>query len=215
MNVLVIAPHPDDESIGCGGAVCLHSIAGDRVSVAFLTSGEQGLKHLPTDQAKSLREHEARAAAEILGVSSIHFLRAPDWHLLDTVESTAAALKPILQRESPHRIYLPHPQEWHPDHQACLPIVCAALGERETHPTLLGYEVWTPMSHYNDGIDMTSVLPQKLEAIRCHQSQVQQLAYDRGVEGLNQYRGAIAWGCAYAEVFRHLFVPGPAKEGVT
>src|SRR5262252_5885989 len=45
-NILVIAPHPDDECIGCGGAICLHAAKGDRVVIVFITSGEKGLKNL-------------------------------------------------------------------------------------------------------------------------------------------------------------------------
>jgi len=45
MKVLIIAPHPDDESIGCGGTLCLHARRGDPMAVVYLTSGELGLKH--------------------------------------------------------------------------------------------------------------------------------------------------------------------------
>ena len=79
MNVVVIAPHPDDEAIGCGGSICLHHSRGDRVTAVFLTSGELGLKHLPADEACRIREAEARAAATILGIAAIDFLRLPDW----------------------------------------------------------------------------------------------------------------------------------------
>lgn len=68
MHVLVLAPHPDDESIGCGGAIALHTRRLDRVTVAFLTSGERGLAQLTGKLAKKTREAEALAAAEVLGI---------------------------------------------------------------------------------------------------------------------------------------------------
>ena len=65
MNVLVVVPHPDDESIGCGGTICLHAARGDRVAAVFLTSGELGLRKLPQEKAWRVREREAEKAAEI------------------------------------------------------------------------------------------------------------------------------------------------------
>src|SRR4051794_8637244 len=111
MNILVVAPHPDDEAIGCGGSICLHAGRGDRVATVFLTSGELGLKHLAREEAWRVREHEAEAAAAVLGISALSFLRLPDWGLSDRVNETAAELRPILDREQSSVIYLPHRQE--------------------------------------------------------------------------------------------------------
>ena len=127
MNVLVIAPHPDDEAIGCGGAICLHQERGDRVTAVFLTSGELGLKHLSRDEAWRVREGEAETAAEVLGIAALVFLRLPDWDMDEAVDDAAMALRPVLERDPPDMVYLPHPGEWHPDHRAALPIVRAAL----------------------------------------------------------------------------------------
>src|SRR5438552_3282084 len=127
MNVLVIAPHPDDEVIGCGGALCLHAARGDRLGVVFLTSGELGLKHLPRAEAWKTREAEARRAAKILGVASLTFLRLPDWCMGDDIPKAADALRPVLAAEKPELIYLPHPGDGHHDHQATLPVLREAL----------------------------------------------------------------------------------------
>ena len=55
-NILVIAPDPDDESIGCGGTLCRYTAHGDRVTAVFLSSGELGLEHLPREEAWRIRE---------------------------------------------------------------------------------------------------------------------------------------------------------------
>lgn len=205
MNVLVVAPHPDDESISCGGTICLHTQRGDRVAIAFLTSGEGGgeaLRRLPPEQAWRIREGEAEAAAEVLGVEELAFLRHPDWFLGKEVEKAAASLGPILRREAPQIIYLPHAGEWHPDHQAALPIVLMALRANAIPaPTLLTYEFWTPLVQYDHKEDITSVMASKMQAIRCHRSQLKLFRYDRAAHGLNQYR-SVLHHCRYVEVFQ-------------
>jgi N-acetylglucosamine malate deacetylase 1 len=201
MNVLVVAPHPDDEAIGCGGAICLHAARGDRVVAVFLTSGELGLKHLPREEAWRVREAEAGAAAAVLGVARLAFLRGPDWTLGDDPDGVIAGLRAIVEEEGPQRIYLPHEGEEHPDHKAALPIVRRTF-EGEDTPSVFAYEVWTPLPSYDEVQDVSAVMGRKLEAIRCYRSQVGYYRYDRAAEGLAQYRGAMAGRCDYAEVFR-------------
>lgn len=204
MNVLVIAPHPDDESIGCGGAICLHAERGDRVAVVFLTSGELGLKHLAREAAWRVREGEAEKAAAILGIATMKFLRCPDWFVCDRVDEAATLVRPVLEREVPDLVYLPHTGEWHPDHRSALPIVLEALqGVRIDAPRLLAYEVWTPLAEYGHVEDISSVMARKLLALRCYHSQLGYFHYDRAIRGLNQYRGELAARCRYAEVFQY------------
>jgi N-acetylglucosamine malate deacetylase 1 len=200
MNVLVIAPHPDDEAIGCGGAICLHVKRGDRVSAVFLTSGELGLKHFPKEKAWKIREAEAEKASEVLGISSLTFLRQGDWYLGDQIKQASASLKPILKKAAPDLIYLPHEGEWHPDHKAAAPIVCAALGREKT--TLRGYEIWSPITEYDHYENISSVMDRKIRAVRCHRSQMKEFPYDRAIAGLNQYRGIIAAKAKFAEAFQ-------------
>jgi N-acetylglucosamine malate deacetylase 1 len=202
MNVLVIAPHPDDESIGCGGALCLHAQHGDHLSVVYLTSGELGLKHLPRHEAWLTREREAAQAAKILGIAKLFFLRLADWFVSDAVEKGAAKLRPILKRAKPGLIYLPHEQEWHPDHKAALPMVRAALKDSTVTPNLRAYEVWTPLSAHDHVEDISAVMPLKLRAVRAHKSQLREFDYVRAVSGLNQFRGALAARRPFAEVFQ-------------
>jgi LmbE family N-acetylglucosaminyl deacetylase len=205
-RVLAIAPHPDDESIGCGGALALHARRGDRVSVVFLTSGELGLKHLPREEAWRIREAEARRACRVLGAAPAGFLRLPDWTLGRHAAAAARALGAVLARERPAIVYLPHPGDGHPDHRAAARIARAALraGRRARVPQLRAYEVWTPLAEWDLVLDVGAVFPTKLRALRAHRSQLDGFDYVQAVRGLGAFRGALAGRCAFAEVFRVL-----------
>jgi N-acetylglucosamine malate deacetylase 1 len=204
MRLLVIAPHPDDETLGCGGTLCRHAEAGDHICLVFLTSGELGLKQHPRETAWSIRETEARTAAGILGASELHFLRCSDWMLGEEVSRASGLLKPIVSAQNPDLIYLPHPEEDHPDHQAALRVLRAALRHRRRPPRLRGYEVWTPMNRFDHVQDITRFMSRKLKALRAHQSQLGEFDYVRAVTGLNQFRGVTAARSRFAEVFKDL-----------
>ena len=200
MNILCIAPHPDDEAIGCGGALRLHADRGDRVTTVFLTSGELGLDHLPREEAHRIRETEAAAAAEILGTARIEFLRLPDWFTGEHITDAASQIAGIIAAERPDRIYLPHPDESHPDHRAALPIIRATGYSGEIY----AYEIWTPLPRAEEIEDITPAIRAKLRAIRCYHSQLATYRYDHAAAAIARYRGILHSRTRYAEAFESL-----------
>jgi LmbE family N-acetylglucosaminyl deacetylase len=121
----------------------------------------------------------------------------------DHIKTTARALRPVLLAEKPQLIYVPHAAEWHPDHQAALPVLRLALKTwRGAVPELRAYEVWTPLAAHDHTEDISHVMARKLKALRAHRSQLREFNYERAVCGLNSFRGELAAKCRYAEVFQ-------------
>jgi LmbE family N-acetylglucosaminyl deacetylase len=200
MKTLVVAPHPDDETLGCGGTVALATRSGQSAGVVFLTSGELGLDERPAKEAMAIREAEAEKAATILGLSSSSFLRHPDWQLSDVRTEVTCDLVRVIEKETPDRILVPDPGEWHPDHAVTGEIVEAALQMIGAGPAVLTYEVWTPMRSFEHVHDISEVMDIKLAAIAVYTSQLAKFRYADAVEGLDRFRGALAGHCRYAEV---------------
>jgi LmbE family N-acetylglucosaminyl deacetylase len=138
----------------------------------------------------------------VLGLARTFFLRAPDWGVGEETDALALRLRPVLQETAPNLIYLPHPNDDHPDHRATLPLLRKAFkGLRLKAPELRGYEVWSPMAEYDHVENITAVMRRKQKALRAHASQLAEFDYLRAITGLNQYRGVTTAKCPYAEVF--------------
>lgn len=209
MNILVIAPHPDDETIGCGGTLRLHANEGAHIEAVWLTSGELGLKNLPAHRARQIREAEAKRAGKILGLAETTFLGYPDWHVAEKSQAIQRDLIPILRRLHPDKIYFPHPGDAHPDHQPVCALVKKAIQRsRIAKPELRAYEVWTPLTQADYVVNISRMMPGKIKALRAHRSQLRAFDYVSAVRGLNRYRGALAGRCLYAEVFQDMSFHG-------
>jgi len=74
-KLLVFAPHPDDDVIGCGGTIANNTAQGNQVTIVYLTSGENGSLAYSPAELSVVREEEATRAASLLGVSDVIFLR--------------------------------------------------------------------------------------------------------------------------------------------
>ncbi|MCI0334733.1 MAG: PIG-L family deacetylase [Planctomycetes bacterium] len=215
-RVLVISPHPDDESIGCGGTVRKHVLDGDSVRVAILTSGEKGGHgNAGESETAARREVEARVAAEILGVEHVEFYRQKDGGLRANKRLIEIIAEQI-NTWKPHIIYVPHPAEQHPDHRAALRLLQRALGvaKHSPPPRVLAYEIWTPLQRLDEIVDITPYLDTKLQAIAAYNSQCSVMDFVAAAQGLARYRGEMhSWpGGKYAEVFAD-FSDGRPRRG--
>ena len=207
-NVLVLSPHPDDESIGCGGTLRKHCLNGDNVEVVFLTSGEHGGHGRSPEETIKIREQEAQAAATILGISKIDFWREPDG-TLELSERILMRLIGKLKDFQPDILYVPHENEHHVDHRVAAELVRRAvdsLPESVRKPTVKMFEVWTPLQGVDHIIDISAHVDIKRQAILAYKSQCDEVKFDEAILGLNRYRGELySWpGGDYAEVFKEM-----------
>jgi len=150
--VLVVAPHPDDESLGCGGAIALLAQGGAAVHIVFVTDG--GGSHpshprvTPADLA-ALRCAEARAALEALGIEAANatFLRAQDGGLSRLGEAGARELAgeiaAVLERVAPDTLLVALRHDGSTEHDASFALVLRALGGARPGPRVLESPVWS------------------------------------------------------------------------
>lgn len=203
-RILVLSPHPDDESIGCGGTLNKHVESGDNIYVLFLTSGEKGGHDLSEAEAARIREQEAREATAILGIQKIDFWRQPDSALRAT-SKLVNRLRQVIIDWKPEYVYVPHIKEMHPDHRATARLLRASLRSLPGNDKIeiRMFEVWTPLQAMDEVVDITSHIKTKIKAIQKYKSQCSVVKFDEAILGLNRYRGEFhSWpGGDYAEIF--------------
>ncbi|HBQ26400.1 MAG TPA: hypothetical protein DD791_08410 [Syntrophomonas sp.] len=211
-HVLIVAPHPDDDIIGCGGSIAKHCKAGNQVTIMYMTSGDAGGIQYSKEELAALREEEARKAANHLGVNNLIFLRLADGYVEFNRENLIR-ITCILREIKPDIVYIPHSQEANRDHRITHQLLLEAC-QRAGAPffpecgtqlwgiaTILGYEVWTPIQEVYYCEDICEFIEQKLAALQMHLSQLEYCRYDEAIKGFNRYRGIMTAGCDYSECF--------------
>ena len=182
-RLLVLAPHPDDEVIGCGGLIALHLRERRAVRILVATDGAQAGE-------RDMREEESRRGVAKLGEAELEFLRFPDRGLSD---DAAPKIHEHLLAFRPDLILVPAPGEIHPDHLALSRVFCELVQRDETLFADLAvarvafYEVSAPLRP-NALVDITDVAEAKYAAIAEHASQLAVRDYVGYARGLNAYR---------------------------
>lgn len=141
---VIIAPHQDDEVLGCGGTIIRKRQAGAAVDIVFLTDGRHSHSHLmPPDHLAQIRQQEALAAAALMGVSAahVHFFGLPDGDLSQHIPQATAQLSALLGQIAPAQLFFPGAWEAPPDHQAAHKIARQAVRPSQTMD-LYEYPIW-------------------------------------------------------------------------
>ena len=213
MKVLVIAPHPDDEVLGCGGVMARHVAKGDDVFVLLATRGAP--EFYSDEQVESTRR-EMLDAHRTLGVTETRFLEFPA-PKLDTVAgcTIADAVGKVIADIRPQTVYLPFPGDIHKDHQvvheaamvACRPVYDHRPETILCYETLSETEWASPIGNMGFMptyfVDIDRFLAKKLEAMQCFASQLRDFPNPRSlgaIEHLARFRGASV-NLAAAEAF--------------
>lgn len=194
-GLAVVAPHPDDESLGCGGLIASARAAGIDVRIVIVSDGTGSHPHsrrYPPERLRALREDETLAAAAALGVApeAVNFLRLPDRSVASEgpeADSAVAAIVATAQACAASHMMVTWRHDPHCDHRAAFALAVAA---RRRHPglRLLAYPIWglalPPDDELDDDLprgfrfDMEQFLPAKRRAIAAHRSQISRLIDD-------------------------------------
>ncbi len=214
--IVVLAPHMDDEAAGCGGAIRMHARTGSPVTVVYLTDGRRGNPRVYQGHPSAgeirrgeqdhidIRKREARRASEILGVTDLVFLDAPDG-ALEPTEAVVNGVLRVLEQRRPHVIYVPSLMDLHGDHWSANRVLQAVLQrwdeDSRQRAVVRGYEVWTPVLA-NRILDIGDAAEDKRRALEQFESQNTHIDYTRVMMGLGVYRSIyFQRGQGHAEAF--------------
>ena len=206
-NVLVVAVHPDDETLGCGGTILKHIQNGDNVFCIFVTSGNE-------KQGNTINKVE-----KAYGLAKAYYLDIPELSLTDnSLNDIIPLMSSIIKEVKPVILYIPNRSDVHSDHrivfEACLPFtkqfrypfikevyMMEVLSETDFVPAIPSL-AFVP----NTFVDITPFMDKKIEIMSLYVSEVMDEVYprsDSSIRAQNRIRGSRI-GVVYAEAFVQL-----------
>lgn len=213
-RVLVVAPHPDDETLGCGGTLLKHKANSDYVHWLIVTdmSTDDGF----TAEQVLTRTNEIIEVAKRYGFDGWDNLRFPPARL-DTVPlaELVAKIGEVVHKVQPNILYLPYRGDVHSDHKFVFDAT-AACTKWFRYPSIRKVLIYETLSETEFGINpdnngfrpnvyhnIEGFLGQKISIMKCYKSEVSAFPFPRSEEAINAlavYRG-VAAGCRAAEAF--------------
>lgn len=223
-SILILAAHPDDDILGCGGTIARFSKEGKKIHVAFLADGvlSRGISKKKFKDELKARRKAAAAALSILGIDSVSFNDFPD-NRMDSVPllDISQVIENLIEEYVPSTIFTHNATDVNIDHQKVHDATVVACRPQPGHPvkTIIRYEVASSTEWQLPGssvsfspnwyVDISSTMDLKLKSLAEYEYELRQWPHSRSleaVEHLARWRGASV-GLEAAEAFmlgRHI-----------
>jgi len=215
MKILVVAVHPDDETLGCGGTLLKHASQGDTLHWLIITSAH------PQDYSQKIIAQQARQVSLVKKAypfRTLNWLKFPTTRLETiSLKTLIEAIEDVVQQVKPEIVFVPNPYDVHSDHRVTFSaamtvfkplsmpkrgikrvLACEVLSETDAAPPLTN-NVFIP----NVFVDVSSTIERKLEIFSLYESELHSEPLPRSlsaIRALARYRGATI-GVEYAEAF--------------
>ena len=208
-KVLVIAPHPDDETLGCGGTLLKHHAQGDEINWLICTTMDESHSYFKT------REQELKEVASLYKFTSVHHLKLKTAQADEyTMNELVSSISKVINTVKPNILYLPFCHDVHSDHRklfeaaySCTKTFRYPFIQKIYMMEILSETEFSPVSSSpftpHVFVDITKYMQQKIEIMNVYKSEIQAHPFPRSIENIQALatlRGATA-GCQYAESF--------------
>jgi len=182
-RIMIFSPHPDDDTLGCGGTTRLLFEMGCNILAIYMTDGRFGCPSMTPDETASIRRLESVNSATVLGIANLQFMNRPE-RGLRCDRSTIKEAREAVQQYNPRLVFVTDPDAGHPDHRTAYDIVLAATAGEAVE--VLRYGVYNAVRP-DVLVDITKTMAYKEKAIREHRTQQEREDYVSKFKGLNAY----------------------------
>ncbi len=184
-HVLIIAPHPDDESIGTGGLIARYS---SQCTVVVATDGGKSNPNIKASDMAKARREEMDSAMKLGGVRDVIMLGYPDGELDQYKECFGT-----IDFSNYNKVFLPHRDELHPDHVSTFQYaIFEMIRQNVTSALIYQYTTRGPLDNANSYLDISNIISKKVELINCHKSQIKLFDHASFAESINHYHACLS-----------------------
>lgn len=189
-RILIVAPHQDDEALGCGALISKYH---DITDILLVTNGNKGNPEYTREETAKIRNDEFMQAAG-------YCHKVYKMELEDSEFTYSLFRNKKISFADYDYIFIPNKNEAHPDHAKTYKYIRKAIRYQWKKPRLFEYEIWTPLLRFNTYLDFSDFASRKWNMIRIYKSQLKHIDYLNKIKGLNCYRGIFVHA-SYAECY--------------